>query len=136
MDITQKLKEIGNATFKMAISGNHDLNKLSPKKQTALNCVTFGINETSMSDNLKQSFFNSAYYMMRLISDSEVDKVIEASGEGYYFYVMNHFYDDIDNMNMDKNGKDMFKMLMSKYKKSNEDAVLDSKSLKEKFYLS
>ena len=89
-----------------------------------------------MSDNLKQSFFNSAYYMMRLISDSEVDKVIEASGEGYYFYVMNHFYDDIDNMNMNQNGKDMFKVLMKKYKKSNEDAVLDSKALKEKFYLS
>ena len=135
MDIKKKLQEIGNTSLKMAMSGNHDLRKLSPKKRTALDCVTFGISETNMSENLKQSFYKSAYYMMRLISDSEVDKIIMASGEGYYFYVMNHFYDDIDNMALSENGKDKMKLLMRDYKKKDEAAVLDNKELKEKFWI-
>ena len=132
MDIKQKLKAIGEHTFQYAISGNNDLSKLSPKKKTALNCVTFGINETTMSDNLKQSFFNSAYYMMRMISDKEVDDIILASGEGYYFYVMNHFYDDLP----DKvNGKpNVMKVLLEKYKKKDPDAVLDNQEFKRRFF--
>ena len=132
MDLKQKLKDIGNHTFQYAIGGNNDLSKLSPKKRTALNCVTFGINETKMSDNLKQSFFNSAYYMMRMISDKEVDNIILASGEGYYFYVMNHFYDDLP----DKlHGKaNPMKVLMSKYKKVDDEAVLDNKEFKRRFF--
>ena len=132
MDLKQKLKDIGNHTFQYAIGGNNDLSKLSPKKRTALNCVTFGINETAMSDNLKQSFFNSAYYMMRMISDKEVDNIILASGEGYYFYVMNHFYDDLP----DKVGGRInpLKILMQKYKKVDDEAVLDNKEFKRRFF--
>ena len=132
MDLKQKLKDIGNHTFQYAIGGNNDLSKLSPKKRTALNCVTFGINETKMSDNLKQSFFNSAYYMMRMISDKEVDNIILASSEGYYFYVMNHFYDDLP----DKVGshKNPLKILMQKYKKVDDEAVLDNKEFKRRFF--
>ena len=132
VDLKQKLKEIGKATFTFAIAGNQDLRKLSPKKRTALNCVTYGISETSMSDNLKQSFFNSAYYMMRMISDAEVDNIILASGDGYYFYMMNHFYDDLP---PEINGKDNpLKMLMKKYEKSEPDAVLDNPEFKRRFF--
>ena len=132
MNIKQKLKQIGEHTFQYAISGNNDLTKLSPKKRTALNCVTFGINETSMSDNLKQSFFNSAYYMMRMVSDSEVDQIILASGEGCEFYMMNHFYDDLpDKVNGRPN---VMKVVMEKYKKSDPDAVLDSQEFKRRFF--
>ena len=132
MDLKQKLKDIGNHTFQFAISGNNDLSKLSPKKRTALNCVTFGINETTMSDNLKQSFFNSAYYMMRMISDKEVDNIILASGEGYYFYVMNHFYDDLPDKLHGKSNP--MKILMSKYKKVDDEAVLDNEEFKRRFF--
>ena len=132
MDLKQKLKDIGNHTFQFAISGNNDLSKLSPKKRTALNCVTFGINETTMSDNLKQSFFNSAYYMMRMISDKEVDNIILASGEGYYFYVMNHFYDDLPGKVRGQSNP--LKVLMSKYKKVDDEAVLDNQEFKRRFF--
>ena len=132
MDLKQKLKEIGSHTFQYAIGGNNDLSKLSPKKRTALNCVTFGINDTTMSDILKQSFFNSAYYMMRMVSDNEVDQIILASGEGCEFYMMNHFYDDLPET---VNGKpNTMKVLMEKYKKRDADAVLDNQEFKRRFF--
>ena len=54
---------------------------------------------------------------------------------GYSFYVMNHFYDDIENMELSENGKEMMKVMMRGYKKKDEAAVLDNPELKEKFWI-
>lgn len=129
MDIIKKLKSVTRYT--KVLAKNHDIDKLSEKKKTALNSITYGLTQTSLDEEFKQAFFNSAFLMLRMINDNEVDKLAQANYEASQAYMMMYFYNDIENLDVEN--KEAFKFLFRDYKtETSEDLPTN---FKEKFWL-
>ena len=129
MDIIKKLKQVSKYT--QVLAKNHDINQLSEKKKTALNSITYGLTQTTLDDEFKQAFFNSAFLMLRMINDNEVDKLAQANYEASQAYMMMYFYNDIENLDVEN--KKAFKFLFRDYKTETSEQL--PTNFKEKFWL-
>ena len=129
MDIIKKLKQAGKYT--QVLAKNQDLDKLSEKKKTALDSIVYGLTQCELDEEFKQTFFNSAFMMLRMINDNEVDKLAQANYEASQAYMMMYFYNDIDDL--DLNNKEAFKFLFREYK--NDSGSDLPENFKEKFWI-
>ena len=129
MDIIKKLKQAGKYT--QVLAKNQDLDKLSEKKKTALDSIVYGLTQCELDEEFKQTFFNSAFMMLRMINDNEVDKLAQANYEASQAYMMMYFYNDIDDL--DLNNKEAFKFLFREYK--NDPGSDLPENFKEKFWI-
>jgi hypothetical protein len=129
VDIIKKLKQVSKYT--QVLAKNQDLDKLSEKKKTALNSITYGLTQTTLDDEFKQAFFNSAFLMLRMINDDEVDKLAQANYEASQAYMMMYFYNDIEKL--DLQNKEAFKFLFRDYQIKVKDDI--PTNFKEKFWL-
>jgi hypothetical protein len=100
--VKQRLEKIGMFTVGYAARTVKDLNKLSDKKRTGLDCATYGIERVrSLKSDLKESWFNWCYYLMRMIKDEEVDQLAIASLYAGETYVMAYFSKQMIDNNKD-----------------------------------
>jgi hypothetical protein len=129
MDIIKKLKQAGKYT--QVLAKNQDLDKLSEKKKTALDSIVYGLTQCELDEEFKQTFFNSAFMMLRMINDNEVDKLAQANYEASQAYMMMYFYNDIDDL--DLNNKEAFKFLFREYKNDSSSELPEN--FKEKFWI-
>ena len=129
MDIIKKLKQASKYT--QVLARNQDLDKLSEKKKTALDSIVYGLTQCELDEEFKQTFFNSAFMMLRMINDNEVDKLAQANYEASQAYMMMYFYNDIDDL--DLNNKEAFKFLFREYK--NDSGSDLPENFKEKFWI-
>jgi hypothetical protein len=97
---------------------------LSPKKRTALSCIAAAMDRVvSIDQNLKNSWFNWIYYMMKMIDDSEVDKLALAIQETSTDYTMTYFSNEFIESVSDEN-KQAARILMKPYHKNLADKNL------------
>lgn len=129
MDIIKKLKQASKYT--QVLARNQDLDKLSEKKKTALDSIVYGLTQCELDEEFKQTFFNSAFMMLRMINDNEVDKLAQANYEASQAYMMMYFYNDIDDL--DLSNKEAFKFLFREYK--NDSGSDLPENFKEKFWI-
>jgi|TARA_R110002051_G_scaffold189996_1_gene259124 hypothetical protein len=129
LDIIKKLKQVSKYT--KVLAKNQDIEKLSEKKKTALNSITYGLTQTTLDEEFKQAFFNSAFLMLRMINDNEVDKLALANYEASQAYMMMYFYNDIDKLDLEN--KEAFKFLFRDYENENNESLPEN--FKEKFWL-
>jgi hypothetical protein len=129
MDIIKKLKQASKYT--QVLARNQDLDKLSEKKKTALDSIVYGLTQCQLDEEFKQTFFNSAFMMLRMINDNEVDKLAQANYEASQAYMMMYFYNDIDDL--DLSNKEAFKFLFREYK--NDSGSDLPENFKEKFWI-
>ena len=116
------LKKIGSATGTFVLKSTMvmNLNTLSPKKKTALDCITYGINQLySINESLKISWFNWSYFGMKSITDQEVDLLMESSASASEIYLMKHFRHDIMKSTKDKATYDLWDVILKNFKDDN-----------------
>lgn len=130
--ILEKLRQASRYT--KALANGNDLEKLSDKKRTALDSITYGLTQCQIDDEFKQAFFNSALLMLRMINDNEVDKLAMANHEASQAYLMKYFYQDIDNLDIEnkKAMKFLFREYQSMHDVSNQEIPKD---FKQKFWI-
>lgn len=128
MNILNKLKQVSRYT--KVLAKNENLDNLSEKKRTALDSITLGLTQTNLDDEFKQNFFNSAFLMLRMINDKEVDKLALANYEASQAYLMMYFYNDIEKLDLEN--KEAFRFLFRDYKSENKEIPIN---FKEKFWI-
>jgi len=128
LNILNKLKQVSRYT--KVLAKNENLDNLSEKKRTALDSITLGLTQTNLDDEFKQNFFNSAFLMLRMINDKEVDKLALANYEASQAYLMMYFYNDIEKLDLEN--KEAFKFLFRDYKSENIEIPIN---FKEKFWI-
>ena len=119
-DVKQRIEKYSNRAIQMATTNSINLQKLSPKKRTALSCIAAGINETTIDANLKKNWFNWIYYMMKFITDSQVDQMAKAMQGTIQDYMMTYFEKDFVN-SMPEHKKEAAAVLFKRFHK--EDAA-------------
>ena len=116
------LKKIGSHTGKFVLKSTMvmNTNTLSPKKKTALDCITYGINKLySLDESLKLSWFNWSYFGMKSITDNEVDLLMESSASASEIYLMKHFRHDVMKSTTDQNILNFWDFITKDFKDDN-----------------
>ena len=116
------LKKIGSHTGKFVLKSSMvmNTNTLSPKKKTALDCITYGINQLySIDESLKISWFNWSYFGMKSITDKEVDLLMESSASASEIYLMKHFRHDIMKSTKDQATLNLWNVVLKDFKDDN-----------------
>ena len=116
------LKKIGSHTGKFVLKSTMvmNTNTLSPKKKTALDCITYGINQLySIDESLKISWFNWSYFGMKSITDDEVDLLMQSSASASEIYLMKHFRHDIMKSTKDQATLNLWNVVLKDFKDDN-----------------
>jgi hypothetical protein len=122
--VKSKIDKYTNRALTFATRSNINLARLSPKKRTALSCIAAAMDRVvSIDQNLKNSWFNWIYYMMKMIDDSEVDKLALAIQETSTDYTMTYFSNEFIESVSDEN-KQAARILMKPYHKNLADKNL------------
>ena len=99
-DVKQRIEKYSNRAIQMATTNSINLQKLSPKKRTALSCIAAGINETTIDANLKKNWFNWIYYMMTYFEKDFVNSMPEHKKEAAAVLFKRFHKDDANGLDL------------------------------------